>query len=291
MEMVSRKQIPDNALERPDIFQYLDFRIYLKDIFNYCKKINPCFSYRYISKKVMAGSPGWFPNITSGRNTLTGTFLFRTGKLFGLNGRELDYFELITRYGQTTSIEEKGYYLSKIHEIKGVDFRLLGKEKFDYYRHWYISTIRELLLIIDTEGDEERIASLLRPQITRQEAVAAIETLKKLDLVHRNVHGKLKPTEEIVRKDSDFSSIYWATNMHAKITLALQALETLTKEERDFSEVVVPLSDEGMAEVRSELALLRKKILAISQKNTGRNRIYQCSLQLFPISQRVEYNE
>ena len=174
--------------------------------------------------------------------------------------------------------------------MKGVDFRLLGKEKFDYYRHWYISAIRELLLIIDDEGDEERIVSLLQPQITREEAKMAIETLIKLDLVGKTVHGRLKPTKEIVRKDPEFSSIYWATNMHAKITLALGALESLGKEERDFSEVVVPLSDDGMAEVSNELALLRKKTLAISQRDSRRNRIYQCSLQLFPITERTEKN-
>ena len=274
-----------SSVERPDIFHYIDFRKYLKDIFSYYKKVYPYFSYRYISKKVMAGSAGWFPNITAGRNTLTGTYLYRTGKLFDLDGRALEYFDLITRYGQTSSIEEKGYYLSRIHEMKGVDFRLLGKEQFDYYRCWYISAIRELLLIIDDEGDEERIASLLRPQISRMEAIGAINTLVKLDLVRRNVHGKLKPTDEIVRKDPEFSSMYWATNMHAKISLALGALETVHKEERDFSEVVVPLSAEGMAEVSGELALLRKKILAISRNDKGRNRIYQCSLQLFPITQ------
>lgn len=277
-----------DAVRRPDIFSYIDFRKFLKDIFAYHKELFPYFSYRYIAKKVMAGSPGWFANITSARNTLTDTYLLRTGNLFGLKGREIDYFELITKYGQTTSIEEKGYYLSRIHEFKGVAFKLLGREQFDYYRHWYITAIRELLLIVDDEGNGEQLAALLQPEISRQEAFDAIETLKKLDLVRKNVHGKLKPTDEVVRKDADFSSVYWSANMYAKLTLALKALETIPKNERDFSEVVVPLSAEGLSEVSTELALVRKKILAISEKDSGRNRIYQCSLQLFPLTRTIE---
>ena len=143
-------------------------------------------------------------------------------------------------------------------------------------------------MIIDNDGNGEQLASLLRPSITRQEAKDAVETLLALDLIHKNTHGKLKPTNEMVRKDPNFHSVYWATNMHAKINLALEMLETTSKEERDFSEVVVPLSQEGMVEVQAELAIVRKKILAISQKDTKRNRIYQCSLQLFPLSHSVK---
>jgi uncharacterized protein (TIGR02147 family) len=275
------------AIARPDIFAYIDFRAYLTDVFAYTKTVLPVLSHRYISQKVGSGSPGWFPNIMAGRINLTGTYLVRLAKLFELKGRQLDYFELLVKYGQASSIDEKSHYLEKIHEFKGVDARLLSKEQYEYYRHWYFGAIRELLLIGEHADNPKKIASQLLPPITEAEARAAIEVLLKLGLIRKTAGGKFKATDEVIRKDPNFKSVFWATNMQSKLNLALQALETFPKEQRDFSEVVIPLSAESMETAREEIAMLRKKLLALSDADASRDQVFQCSIQLFPLTQKV----
>jgi uncharacterized protein (TIGR02147 family) len=273
--------------ERPDVFQYNDFRQFLRDMFAYHKSVSSAFSQRYVAKKVMAGSAGWFLNVTSGRIALTDAYTFRLAKLFVINGREFDYFNILVKFGQSSSIEEKEYYLAKIYEFKGEGYFLIGKNLIDYYQYWYISAIRELLMVIDDDGNPERIGSLMRPEISSNDASNALKILKSLGLINMTAKGKLKPTNEIVRKDPAFSSVYWVANMESKLKLALHAVTMFKKEERDFSEVVVPLSVESMEEVKMEIELLRKKILSISKNDRQRNMVVQCSFLLFPLSKQL----
>lgn len=206
--------------DRPDVFNYNDFRKYLKEMYAFHKSRSSVFTHRYIAQKVMAGSAGWFPNVISGRIALTEAYAFRLGKLFSIKGREFEYFNILVKFSQTGFVEEKEYYLAKLYEFRGEGYFLLGKNLFEYYRFWFICAIRELLMIIEDPGDPDRIASLLQPKINRKEAETALSTLKALGLVYKTIHGKLKPSEEIVKKDSTFSSVFWTTTMEAKLQLA-----------------------------------------------------------------------
>ena len=275
------------SVDRPVIYLYIDFRNYLADIYKYNKSVLPIFSHRYISQKVGSGSPGWFPNIIAGRINLTGTYTVRVAKLFGLKGRQIDYFELLVNFGQAASIDEKTYYLEKIHEFKGVDARLISKDQYEYYRYWYFSAIREMMLIADCPENPKKMAGQLQPPISETEVREAIDALLKLGLIQKRVGGRFKATDEVISKDPNFKSVFWATNMQSKLNLALQAIEIFPKEERDFSEVILPLSAESMEIAREEIALLRKKLLALSKADTKRDRVFQCSIQLFPLTKKM----
>jgi uncharacterized protein (TIGR02147 family) len=73
--------------------------------------------------------------------------------------------------------------------------------------------------------------------------------------------------------------------LKANLLLAGQALGSLPKEERDISAVTVSLSEDAAGMVRWELAQLRKKILSLAQTDSSHERVYQCNLQLFPLSE------
>ena len=46
--------------QKPDIFQYVDYRLFLSDLYRYFKSKEPKFSHRFIALKIGAGSAGWF---------------------------------------------------------------------------------------------------------------------------------------------------------------------------------------------------------------------------------------
>ena len=68
-------------------------------------------------------------------------------------------------------------------------YAIISKESFDFYNHWYISAIRELLFIFDFIDNYSELAKKLRPTIKTSEAKRSIKTLLSLKLIRSNSKG------------------------------------------------------------------------------------------------------
>lgn len=278
------------TLTRPDVFEFTDFKTFLRESHAYYKQCDSRFSHRFISSKVGAGSAGWFSNVLTGRIALTGTYLVRICKLLKLSLQERSYFEWLVRFEQSGSIDEKNACMEHLVGMKGINSTLISKEKFEFFSRWYIPAVRELLLIYDFRGDFVDLARHLSPPIKPKEAEEAIRVLKLLGFVYKDAQGRLRPNDETILKDPNFATLHWANLMRAKMDLAREAIERYPRNERDISEVYAPLSEGSLQEIKEDIARLRKRILALSKKDMGRDRVWQCNIQLFPISASIKMN-
>lgn len=267
----------------PDIFAFTDFRAFLAAYYEGRKAKKDGFSHRFIAEKVGASSTGWFSDILKGRISLTGTHLLRLSKLLGLKGHEEDYFETLVRLSQAASLEERTHCMEKVLSFKQIKPELVGKDQFEYYSRWYYSAIRELLFIHDFQGDYSALARRLSPPISATQARKAVQLLLKLAFVAADDQGRLRPTTEVLAKDPQLKTLYWASFQKANLDLAIGALERYPKEERDISSLALVLSPEGFAIARREIRSLRKKLLALGANAPG-DKVYQCNFQVFPVS-------
>ncbi len=277
--------------KKPDIFEYTDYRQYLEAAYKYQKSIRKSFSYRFIAQQTGASSPGWFPNIVRGRINLTSSYCVKLQKLLKMDGRESEYFELLVSYNQAGNNEEKLFYFEKLTSIRGIQPALLRQKHLAYLTKWYISAIRELLLINQTkDGCYEKICSMIIPKLERHDVEEAIEVLKSTGMIHKDSQGNLKPCDSVIMKDPSVKTDLWKTYMKSKMQLGIEAIETFSKDLRDISEVYMPLSRAGFEAARVEISKLRKKLLVISEKDRQSDRVYQCALLLFPLTEPVKAN-
>jgi uncharacterized protein (TIGR02147 family) len=271
----------------PRVYEYTDYRSYLRDVYTIRKKNDRGFSHRFISNCVGASSSGWFSDILNGRITLTKTFLTPLLQLLELRPREADFFELLVAYNQAENLEEKNRYLQKIIAFKDIEPLLINKNQFDFYRTWYFTALRELLLYYRFDGDYATLSQLCDPPIKPTEARQAIETLISIGLIAENETGVLRPVDKTVSKDSAFQSVHWRNFVVAMMNLAIESVDRHKAEERDLSSVTVGLSETALAIARQEVALLRKRLLALSEQVAKPDKIYQCNFQIFPLTQSL----
>jgi uncharacterized protein (TIGR02147 family) len=274
-------------IKTPRVYEYSDYRIYLRDVYTIRKKSDRGFSHRYISNYVGASSSGWFSDIINGRIALTRTFLTPMLQLLELRPREADFFELLVSYNQAENLEEKNRYLQKIIGFKDIEPLLVTKNQFDFYRTWYFTAIRELLLYYRFDGDFAALGALCDPPIKPAEARQAIDTLKSIGLVAENERGSLQPVDKTVSKDSTFQSVHWRNFVVAMMDLAIESVDRHKAEQRDLSSVTVGLSETALSIARQEVALLRKRLLALSEQVAKPDKIYQCNFQIFPLTQSL----
>lgn len=270
----------------PSVYDYTDYRQYLRDAYSCRKEMNRSFSQRYIAMRVGASSSGWFSDIVNSRINLTRTHLVSLCKVFGLSQRESDFFELLVNYCQAASFEDKNKTFQKMLSIRDVNKSLVNREQFEYFNYWYYTAIRELLFTYNFRDDYRSLARMLDPPIKPSEAKKAISVLDTLGLIKVNSQGYYKPVEKTLLKDAAFRSVHWGNFISSMIELGKESVERHKASQRDLSAVTIGLSPEKFEIARTEIAELRKRLLALSEQDDNHEAVYQCNIQLFPITKR-----
>ena len=270
---------------RPDIFNYIDFRKYLEDCYHWYKSENRNFSHRYIAQKVRASSTGWFAGIITGKINLTPLYHGKLAEVFRLDGFEKEYFSALVDYNQAGSSDDEHKCLKKLLSLARIKSTVVGKDKFEFYSTWYIPAIREMLFFHEFSDDYAALAAKLQPPITIDEAKRGVKVLLSLGLLKQNANGFLKPCDPIVKKDSTVKSLHWQLYMRSNLELSAQALRRYGKKARDISACTVSYSDEGFSLAQEKIEELRKSLLMISEEDRKRHKVYQCNIQLFPLTQ------
>lgn len=267
----------------PDIFQYTDYKQFLADYYRERKSQDGKFSHRFIHEKVQASSSGWFSDILAGRIALSPGHMVRLLKLLELKGKEGDYFEAMVGYHQSGSNEERNRWMRRILSFKDVKVDVVGADKFEFYGHWHYTAVREALFACDFSGDDAALAQRFDPPLKKEQVKKAIRLLLSLEMIRKDAQGRYLPCSPTIKKDSAFKSLHAANFLKATMELAIQALDTVEKDKRDMSALTLALTEEGFAEAREEIKALRKKLLAIAEREKKPEKVFQVNFQMFPL--------
>lgn len=268
----------------PDISTYADYGKYLHDAYAVRKAQDKNFSHRFINQKMGIQSSGWFSDILAGRQKLKPRHASPLAALFKLESREKDFLKTLIDMEQASTPEEKTAAYDKWFDLRGVGQETVTSDRFKYFEHWYNPALRELLALHPFRGDYAELASRLCPPIRPRQAKQAVALMTRLGLIKP---GAPTPLPVLV-KDNSVKTPHWHKILKAYMQLAVPALQQFSKEERDFSSLTLAFSPEGLKKAGEEITALRRKLLALSERDHSKNRIYQCLFQVFPLSQPLE---
>jgi uncharacterized protein (TIGR02147 family) len=283
------------------LFDYTDYRAFLKDALQALKERHPKFSQRWVMQRMGMRSSGWLADLLSGRRKLARNHAALFSQLLSLSAREELYFQTLVEYDQARTASEKNSCYERLLTFHEIPKDLVDPDRFEYFSHWWIPAIREHLLLEPYRDDPERLARRLHPAITKEQARSAVELLERLGMVKRYASGELRPSVEHVKKQSQFSTpIHYYRYIKAQIELGMGTMESIPKEERDISAVTLTLSEEGFSTLKDELKELRKRMVRLSEAENRKfwqgvkgdsRRVYQVVLQLFPVSRPRDAKE
>ena len=134
--------------EKPLIFNYQDYREFLKDTYSYLKKNSRYFSFRYFSKTAGFTSPNIFKLVMDGDRNLSteGVGKFLKGLKLGKN--ESEFFKILVKFNQAKSSVEKQSVAEEILKFKAYrKIYPLGQAQYNYYSNWYFIAIREMVAL------------------------------------------------------------------------------------------------------------------------------------------------
>ncbi|MCX7727464.1 MAG: TIGR02147 family protein, partial [Chitinispirillaceae bacterium] len=117
-----------------NIFEYQNYRDYLRAYYNEQKALKKAFSYRSFSKKAGIQSPSFLFYVIEGKRNLTKNSVMKISAAIGHNREEAEYFENLVFFNQANNIRDKTYYYSRIVEIrKPFDMETIPLDRYEYY--------------------------------------------------------------------------------------------------------------------------------------------------------------
>lgn len=270
----------------PDVFNYIDFRKYLADLYREMKAGDPKFSHRYFSMKVGYHSSGFFSEVLTGKKNLTGPVLLRLARALKLGKEEEEYFINLVHFNQARTIDEKNRYYQNLMGVARVKVEVLETGQFEYFSKWYYAAVREVLWVHAFRGDYRALARSLNPSITRAQARRAVKLLAGSGMIAEDASGRWLPTATMVSTGEGFTSLNVANFQRACIDLAREGLDRHARDERDYSTLTLPMNPEDMPRAKAAIARLRQMLMALSDKCRDPQGVYQFNFQLFPVSRR-----
>lgn len=268
------------------IFDYFDYQKYLRDYLAARKQQDAYFTYRFLAGK--AGiDHAFIVKIFQGQKHLSLKLAPIISEILKHDKREGEYFELLILFSRTKSDRESKMYFEKL--LGYVEFSPLKIEgsKYEFYQKWFYAAVREVIGIAGFDGDYARLARSLRPAITEAQARKAVSLLLELGLIEKQGEN-YRPADRFLSASEAIRPLAVRQFQKETMLLAIDALETIDKAEREISTVTLSLSRDGADKIKESLRNFRTELMRIANQDRDVTGAFQINLQLFPISRTLK---
>jgi uncharacterized protein (TIGR02147 family) len=279
----------------PSIYDYLDYRGFLKDRFLEIKKKNPLFSYQSFSRLAGARSTSFLKLVMDGKRNVSDEGIGMISRGFRLSEPERKFFESLVRFNQARVHDEKDRYFRELAKNKRLlAVRPMTAAQYRLLSHWYYVAILELVRVPSAgRKDAGWLQRRLRPAVDIKDVKAAVDELIDLELLARDSRLGLVRRETVLATEDAVRSLS-SVNFHMQMSsLAAKAVSEQKSREREFTTLTVVTSESAFQKARDEIRWFRDHLHSVLEQEDQehgepRNFVGHLNLQLFRLSEKGE---
>lgn len=273
-----------NALsshERPDVFNYLNYREFLKDSIQYLRS-QKMYSVRKFAQRVGFKGSNYMKLIVDGKRNLTDDSAAQVGLALELPKNKIIFFVKLVKFNQIKDFNQKNeifYDLMKSKKsqlVREVEFAT-----YELFSNWYIIPMLEALGTSWSKLTTEGMAQSLG--VKKEQVDDALNILQNLKLIEKNSRGEWKKLDIAIKTPDQIKELA-VRNFHREcMKKAIEALDYEELENREVHSITIGLSKKNYNEVKRRIIEFRKEINAVFSDEPEVDKIYQISFALFPV--------
>ncbi len=272
--------------QEPNIFRFLSYPEWLTAAFEARREAEPSMTHRVFSEKCGYRSSGAIALIMGGKRRLSEKGARRIAKALSLTPGERDHLVLMVAFERASSYAQRERLLKKMTAAKQFEDEWEGSlVAMDYYRHWYLPVVREIVSLDDFVEDPAWISEKIHFKLTKHQVSLALEELLKLGYLERDSEGRLRPTQAIIATPAEVRSEALKQHQREMMRLASSALDSQAPDRRDMRVTTMAISVAQAARVKALLTQLQKDVLAVVQEDEPIEVAYQLNTQWFALSE------
>jgi len=271
-------------MKKPQIFDYLNYREFLKDHYDFTKSTNPSFSYRVFSEQTDMTKQHLIM-IVNGKRNLTTKSKEKISKAFSLNPDEKKYFNILIEFNNESDHKKQTEYLKEMHKLSrnvqqkeiGDGNRLLSK--------WYYLAVKSLVSTKNFNPNPVSISKNLRDLITPEEAIDALETLLEIGLIEKD-GTRYKSLDSHLKTKDETISLY-IKNLHKQLLdLGSNIIDFVPQEEREFRAITIDVPASAIPLIKEKIKFFFKEIVNVSDSKELSEEVCQLNVQFFKLTNR-----
>lgn len=267
-----------------NLFEYLNYRDFLKDAYEERHAGDWRFSHRFIAEKADFDA-SMFNKILQGKRNLTPRLVSVFADIFCNDDREKQYFADMVAFNQAKNHSESRQFLEKLVATKECKVENVAKDQFEYFDNWYHAVVRELVTFYPYVGDDAALGLMVRPPITASQVKSSIALLERLNMIKKNEQtGFYEQTQGLISSGTESYSTAVNAYIQQNLKVAQTAIDRFDREERNLSTLAFGCDEDTYKELVEMVRRFRREVLAKVGQCQKANRVFQLGMQLFPLS-------
>ena len=277
----------ENRIVEPDVLQYTNYRVYLRDYYEYKKKTVPAFSLRFFAEKAGLSSHAHLKLTIDGKRNITKNTVVKLIHGLGLDGQRAAYFESLVFFNQAqTDADKQVYYAQLLKASPRSKLHKMEKAQFRIFREWHHSAILEMVALKDFRPIPDWISKRLGSLITPAQVTESIKLLVELGLLVKTANG-YRQRDPLITTDDEVQDLMVKMYHLQMLKLSADMLSALPGPQRDVSALTFSIKREDFPNLKKHLQLMRKELLDFSAKAGEAEDVVQVNIQLYPLTRGV----
>lgn len=273
-----------SAMNTKSIFQYTDYRAFLRDYYNSRKDTG--YSFRQMNSDLGFSSPNYLKLIMDGERHIGRNSIPAIISGLKMLKTEGEYFSYLLFFAKAKTDVDRNFYFGQIARIRRG--KLVGDitpDQLSWYSSWYNPIIRELAVGKKYEDiDFSELGKSVSPSIDSRQARRSVDLLLELAFLLTDEQGIIRQADPVIHA-ADQLGITAIKQYHSKmIELGKESIDRYPSEKREISTVTARISESGFARIKERIQEFRQEILTMIHDDTDVDRVVQINMQMFPVS-------
>lgn len=277
----------ENRIVEPDVLQYTNYRVFLRDYYEFKKKTVPAFSLRFFAEKAGLSSHAHLKLTIDGKRNITKNTVVKLIHGLGLDGQRAAYFESLVFFNQAqTDADKQVYYAQLLKASPRSKLHKMEKAQFRIFREWHHSAILEMVALKDFRPIPDWISKRLGGLITPAQVTESLKLLVELGLLVKTANG-YRQRDPLITTDDEVQDLMVKMYHLQMLKLSADMLSALPGSQRDVSALTFSIKREDFPNLKKHLQLMRKELLDFSAKAGEGEDVVQINIQLYPLTRGV----
>lgn len=274
------------SAQQPTVFDYSDYKKYLRDFYLYRKNKSSGYSYRKFSIDGGFKSPNILKLVIDKERNIGNNSIPNFIKALGLSGKQADYFATLVRLRNAKSDFLKDDLVKFLKTLLPQTKRkTLDKPGRTYLNHWLYPVIRELACLKDFSLDPHWIHNLLYEDATIDQIRECLHFLIDRGFIKKNANGRYYASDAIIESTDEIDCLE-IRNFHRMILdQAKHSVDSVPLNEREFGAFTISTSRDKIPVLKEKLKNFRHEIYQLlrdDQDKKEMDSVVQVNFQMYP---------
>ncbi len=272
-----------------NIFDYADYKKFLRDYFLLKQSKNSEFSFGMMARAIGFSTTAGLTMIVNGDRHPGKKIKEKLCAFFSFKKNETLYFADLINLKKYEEKDISLYLalLKKIQSRQSKKYNILQEEIFNRINKWYYFAIREMVSLPNFRNDAKWITKKLNFYVKEQDIERALNDLHELKLIKINEFGKVVNCTDGLCTYDDIPSEAIKSFHRQMIENGKQSIDTIDVSKRYVSGLTIPININDKEKIKKLVRQFEDDLFSTFTSKEP-NSVYQFNIQVFPITNDSE---